>query len=418
MLTLLIPVAVHASTPLSLPEAVALAQKASPVLRAARADLAVALAAEKGAWAMTGPQASANGFLTTGNNAANYASPPLSEPGVVMAAPPGRFLDGNLMVMVPLLAQQLQSMAASFRWQSKAAAGEFKEAQSDVTLRVTEAYNQVLFMQAEVAVSEAKLASTRELLKTTEALFESGAGIQASVQRVRAEMSRSERDLVTARNNEAKARLNLNEAMGVPLESEFTLASFHDVPKEASALAEWLKRAQIERGVLIASRARTLASGSELRAARDQALPKLYATGMADATNRRDMGGLSVGLSLSFPLFDGGRVRSEVAKAKAMKEKADANLAEVELSVSREVRQAFLDFETARSNMSSVETELTAVEAAYNVIAIRVAAGKGILLEQLDSLQTLTRSRADHAQARLDLQLSMARLRRAAGGVQ
>lgn len=404
--------------PQSLKQLVDYARKSSPVLRAARADLAASIATASGAKAITGPQVSVNGFATSGNNANIIGSAPLTDPALQMQVPPGTYLDGNLMLMVPLFATQLSAMSIAARLQVRSAQAELLDADAEVVLKVSEAYYRVSYMRAESLAAEAKLQSARELLRTTQARFESGKDIEASVDRVRAEVSRAEREVRSAHNEEAKSLLDLKQVMGKPLDEEMPLDFSEAGLPPLPSLKDWVTKAKSQRGLVLAARARIESADAEIKAARAQSEPKLYATGMADTTNRRDMGGVTVGLTLSVPLFDGGRIRSDIEKAKAMREKSAANLADTELTVEREVRQAYLDYDTSTQNLISAEAALKAAQAAYDVISLRVSAGKGILLEQLDALDTVARARTDLAQAHLDLNLSVCRLIRAAGGVQ
>lgn len=402
---------------LTLDEAIAIAQKSSPVLRAVLADLAAARAAEQGAKSMTGFQVSANGFATTGNNVSIFGSPPRTDPAVAMQVPQGNFFAGNLMAMMPIFAGQVTGMAEASSWETRAAIGELQEAKAALKLRVTEAFYKAQFGLETIRLAEARLGATTELLRTTTARLETGATIQASVDRVKAEVLRSERELTMARTEQLKATLELKQVMGVPLETSLEMVAPVAYPQSDSTVVDLLGVASKARGVIQAARARASAFDAELRAARSQSLPALYATGMADVTNRRDMGGLSVGLAISLPIFDSGRIRSEVARARSLKEKAAANLSEATLMVELEVRQAYLDFEVAKSNLTSFEAALSAAESAYEVVRLRVDAGKAILLELLDSLQMLTEARSDLVRARLDVALTLARLDRASGGL-
>ena len=58
---------------------------------------------------------------------------------------------------------------------------------------------------------------------------------------------------------------------------------------------------------------------------------------------------------------------------------------------------------------------LAAAQSAYDVVKVRVEAGKGIQVEQLDSLAALTRARANVAKAMFDHFVAKARLTRAIG---
>ena len=80
------------------------------------------------------------------------------------------------------------------------------------------------------------------------------------------------------------------------------------------------------------------------------------------------------------------------------------------------MRQSLLDYETAAANLSSAVAAAEAASSAYEIIALRVDAGKAILLEQLDGLSLLTQARTDVAKARLDVLTALARLSRSTGG--
>jgi outer membrane protein TolC len=97
--------------------------------------------------------------------------------------------------------------------------------------------------------------------------------------------------------------------------------------------------------------------------------------------------------------------------------KAKAEQRDRALDVENEIRQAWLDLETARANAESARAEVASAEAAYQVVALRVEAGKGILLEQLDALQALNRARAMYAEALYMQQEAIAMVRRAVGEV-
>ncbi len=402
---------------MTLQEAVDQARKSSPMLRAARAEFDRAFAAERGARAMTGPQVSANGFASLGNMESIFTSPPGTEPGSLMAMPADSYAVGNIMVMVPVLATEVQAMASSSRWQAQAAAGEFREAEAELAFAVKRAYFTARSAHEDVVASAATLTALQELLRVTKARFESGKVVEAAVQRVQADVWRAERDLSTARNSEAKALLDLIEVIGGNLGDRLALADGKaDVEAPGDPVDTLVAQALAHRGLILATQARTKAAEADVRAARALGMPRLYAVGMADGASQREMGGLSVGLALSFPLFDGGRVRSGIDQSKASKTRADADLDAAKLLIEKEVRQAVLDHQTAVSNLASSEAEVQAAESSYSVVAARVEAGKAILLEQLDALNLVSTSKAGLNKARLDLALSSARVWRATGG--
>jgi outer membrane protein len=207
--------------------------------------------------------------------------------------------------------------------------------------------------------------------------------------------------------------------MGADLESSPVLAdslAFHPLGRPIQA---YLDQAKSQRPELVAARHRVRAAQNQASSAEGSLRPQVYGFAMADAFRPRDaMGnsaGYTVGLTVSLPVFDGGMRRSELAAARAMAARAGAEASRLELQVAKEVRQAFLDSETAALTYEAAGIAVAAAEAAHDVIAIRVAEGKSVLLEQLDALAALSRARSNLARAISDHELAVARLRRAAG---
>lgn len=401
--------------PMTLEDALDTAKRQSPMLKAAKAEFLRAVAAERGARAMVGPQVSANGFASNGNKDSLLFSVPGSEPVATMQVPPEQFAAGSVMLMMPVLAGDVQAMASSSRWLAQAAAADYREAEAELVFLVRQAYYAAAASNEDVKTAEANLAALKEMLRTTQAQYEAGKVVEAAVQRVQAEVRRSERELASAQNGNAKAQIDLLQVLGDKLDAQVSLTDTALTGPPAGEIDQLVAEALAHRGLVVAAGAKAKATESELRAARALGLPRLYAFGMADGTSRREMGGLTVGLSLSFPLYDGGRVRSGVDQSRAMKERAEAELVAARLQVEKEVRQALLDYNTARANVASADAAVVAAESSYAIVVARVEAGKAILLEQLDGLDFLTKTRTDAYKARLDLALSSARLSRALG---
>ncbi len=403
--------------PLSLQEAIRSAQEHNPAIAAMRAQLGVTSAEVNSARAALSPQLSANSYATTGSYGSIVSSSPGVMPPYWLNVPRGGFLDQNLMLMLPLFTGgRLQAIVSSATWQRRAAEGELAETQAAVALLVQEAYFKALVAKQMVLVQESKVASAQELLRTTQAQFEAGKGIEASVQRVQAELSRAQRSLTSARNEEAKAMLDLDAAIGTDFASSITLTDTLSPGASNGTLDEYLARAKASRGRLLAARARAESVGADVRSAEAQRAPQLYGQAMGDVASQRMGTGATFGLTLSIPIFDGGRIRSEVAAAKANRARALAEEADAAIAVENEVRKAWLDVETAKSNAASAQASVKAAQAAYDVMALRVSAGKSILLEQLDALQALTEAKGDLSQATYEQVVAVARLDRAAGG--
>ena len=166
----------------------------------------------------------------------------------------------------------------------------------------------------------------------------------------------------------------------------------------------------------MAAEDRLRAQRSDLSARRSEGKPQLYGGVMADRTSRADMGGVTGALVLSIPILDGGRIVAETKQGRALVAKAEAQLRMVQLQIEREVRQAWLDVQTAQANLDSSESAVKSAQSSYEIVVLRVQAGKSIPLEQMDGLTALNEAQADALQAQFELRMAKARLNRAMGG--
>src|SRR5262249_42079519 len=143
-------------------------------------------------------------------------------------------------------------------------------------------------------------------------------------------------------------------------------------------------------------------ASAQVGAARGSLGPQVFGAAMGDAFTTDDMGrnsGGTVGIVASIPLFDAGQRRAELGQAQAMRKRGELELKDIELKVAAEVRQAWLDVDTAAQNYKTAQAAVLSAQSAYDVVVLRVQNQKGILVEQLDALAALTQARTNLAQA-------------------
>jgi outer membrane protein len=404
---------------LSRAEAIAYGLQRSPIVRSSLAEVAAARAATGAARGRTGIQISASGFASTGNMPGILQSPMGIEPQSLVLSPDGEFFDLNLMLMAPLYTGgYLPALVAAAVAREQAAIAEASGVRAEVALRIRETYARVQLTAELVKAQRARLAAAEAMVRNARAQLEAGKGIEAWVRRAEAELEEAKRDLAMVENEREKLILDLLAEMGSPLEATVDLVDTLALELPQTTLTSRIEAAKNTRGELLAARRREESATRQVAAAEGALRPQVYGFAMGDAFSPRDMGrnsGYTVGLAVSLPLADGGMRRSEIAAARAMKERARADVARWELQVEKEVRQAWLDLDTSQKNVGSAEAAAVAAQSAYEVIAVRVEAGKGILVEELDALAALTRAKANMAQALYEREIALARLDRAIG---
>lgn len=410
------------SGPLSVKDAVQRSLRSNLDVQASRAEAEAARQETGVARAMTRPQVSANTYLTGGSMANIFGTSPNVTPTNALIVPANTFADQNLTLMVPLYTGgRLGSLVRAASERERAASAGIGTAQVDAALMVKDAYYRALLAAEMVRVAEARAAAAQALAETARALFEAGKGIQASVFRAESEIADAQRMLTSARNDQAKMILDLKRAMGVNLESAISLSdslSFAPLADRVNGVNSSLSDAARVRPELQAARATVEAARAQVGAAKGSQQPQIYGAAMADAFAPRDMGrngGGTVGVTMSIPLFDAGQRRAETGQARAMQQRSEAELKNMELRVATEVRQAWLDVDTGAQNYRTAQAAVQAAQAAYDVVVLRVQSQKAIMVEQLDALAALTQARTNVAQALYDHEIALARLQRAIG---
>ena len=111
---------------------------------------------------------------------------------------------------------------------------------------------------------------------------------------------------------------------------------------------------------------------------------------------------LSAGISISIPLFSGGRninkaheIRNSISQLSLQKEY-------MRQSVNVQVESAFNNIVTAREKMTSNEITVRQAQKAYEIAQVRYNAGTGTILELNSSELSLTQARLNYSQAIYD----------------
>lgn len=404
-------------TPLTTEQAIQFGLRYHPAIRAALANQKEASSSRSTALSKTGPVLAFNGFGSEGNESAMITNPPGADPLTHANITKSAFWDLNLTLMVPLytggvLAANVQSAV----WAERAVSAEVQEARADVALNVTEAYLQYLKYKSQAADISQKLVAQQEVTRVAQASYQTGKEIRPNVRRAEAEESVVKRELQSVQNELQKALLRLCAAMGVDQTSHPAIVeNLEKILPAAKTLDEYVTVAKQKRPLLASSRAQVKSAQAAVLAAQGALKPQLYGFVMADHSNDEMSRGAVVGLTVSIPLFDSGLRHSQVNQARARRERAQADLDLLEIQVESEVRQAYMDYDTAVSNYKLAVSAIDPILASYRAVSLRYQAGKATMLEQIEGLAKYAEVKSQQDQAAYERLSALARLERASG---
>lgn len=410
--------------PLTLSRAVEIALQNSPILRGATAELDIAAARVRAAQAASKPSLSATTFLTTGSESGPiFNSPDGVAPQNLFAVPRGPFANQNLMFMLPVLSGgRLQSLTRQAQALRQSSQFEVDAMRLDVALETRTAYRQVLLALEMQKVAAARQSAIAEQLQNDTAAEKAGRVPQLFVLRDQAEDADAGQDVTNAARDVEIALISLRAVMGVSSDSSFSLPDTFDTSTQSTPGGEEfstsvLQDALKQRPELQGARARLESARQGRSVATGASKFQASFTGMADASRARGgaTSGLSVGVVVGVPIFDGGLRRAARDEATAEITRAQAEVSRLEIQVEREVATGQATVEAALKNVTAAQSAVGAAQEGYRVTLLRYQSGRATNAETLDALAALTRARSNQTRSLYEAQIAFDQLKRATG---
>jgi outer membrane protein TolC len=336
------------------------------------------------------------------------------------------------------------------------AAGELREAaefdereqRANVTLLVQRGYLQALFAERIVELQRRNLALATSRVAQVEQLERAGQAARYDVLRARVERANIEPLAIQAESDRELALLELKRVLNVPVDQPLALVSRIDAQAASALLRSMDAAADVADRAAIRSAELVLAARQlGVRVARADYFPTVSAfvqsgyqafppPGMGFPTSRGSLsesncpagssptlrcqnGGFfsdrQAGLSISFPVFDGFRVKSNVDLARAQVRLAELQLQQEREAVAIDVARARAEIRRAQSLFAARQQNSAEAEEAFRLATLRFARGLSTQLEVSDAQLALLTAQSTEARATYDLFLASADLARALG---
>jgi len=416
--------------PVTLAEAVAIAEQANPELQAAAARIEAQLARTESVQRTSWPRASVQstwsrmdlpaGVFASKLNSAQFTAADfdpsfLNDPGAL------NHLGTSALVEVPIdVFGKVGTMAGAMSAYGDAAAAGRRDAIQEIRLRVAEAYRQAEVAGRAVAVTERVLAVAKAREAEIEARVEAGGALQADLLRARARRREREADVAERRSQQRMAQARLARLLGAPDGVTY-------VPSEAPPAvgplageeAEWVARGLRQRPVLEATRRKEDAAAAFLKNEKNGLLPDIGAFGQVwDNRIDWDKGSQSwaVGLCVKWTPCDAGRGKREAAAtAEQRAAELDARAAgdQVRLDVALAYRRAV----AARERHAAASGGLDEGREALRVVQERRKAGMATLTDELETETAALGAALSEIAAAAEVAMADAALARAAGEI-
>jgi outer membrane protein TolC len=301
----------------------------------------------------------------------------------------------------------------------KAAQFTYKDAREMVVLAVGNAYLESIAAAARVETTEAQVKSAQALYE--KAADQQKAGLTPAIDALRSqvELQTRQQQLIVARNDLAKLKLNLARIIGLPPGQEFVLTE--KAPYQALAalpLDTYLQRAYAGRADYQAALAQVRAAELSRRAAFAGHYPTLDLDanlGDIGVAPGQSNGTWQVNGGINIPIFAGNRVHSDVLEADAQLKQARSQLGDLRGRIDYEVRTALLDLNAAAEQVEVARSSVDLAEQALAQSQDRFTAGVADNLEVVQAQEAVASAHESYIQSLYAHNLSKVELAHAIG---
>lgn len=286
-----------------------------------------------------------------------------------------------------------------------------------IILNVRQAYYTVLADKRLVTANEGNVNQFKQQLDEATSRYQVGVSTRFDVTSAEVNLSNAQLQLIQARNNLELARVNLNNAMGIPNDSTFGLVDNLAFSPVTYNLPDLLREAEQNRPDLKALEAQRQSAEASVKVARRSFYPTLSGNAGYDFAGREFPLNhqWSVGAVLTFNLFNGFQTREQVAEARANVENLRSQEDGLRQSIDRDVRQAFLNLQQARDQERVNEILVRQAQENLALAQGRYQAGVGILLDETTARVALTNAQTSYVQSLYNYRTAQATLEKAVG---
>jgi outer membrane protein len=287
---------------------------------------------------------------------------------------------------------------------------------------VVDQYLQILRALATRDAANSRVALARRLYEQAGELQKTGIGLNIDTVRANVELQNERQNLIDAETLTHTTKYGLAALLDLPRDQDLEVADhldFYDLPAlEKEAL---LNQALVSRPEIRSLNSQQRIAKLSTDSAREQRLPQLDFSGFWFYQGSRFNNGIpayTYELSLEFPLFTGGRIRAEEARAKLEEQHVAENRRQLEAQIVNEVKSALDELTAARNSVDVANLGLTLAQEEVAQAQRRFAAGVSTNVEVVTAQDALARASDNQIGALYQFNLSRASLARATGEIE
>ncbi|HQJ14900.1 MAG TPA: TolC family protein [Candidatus Omnitrophota bacterium] len=298
------------------------------------------------------------------------------------------------------------------------------KAKQDLVLSVKQAFYALMLGNELVSLNKGILDNTKEHIDAARARYKAGQASESDILRIESSLSGVTRAYTAAQSQAEAAAAMLRNLLYLDNEIKITpAAKFIYEPRELAYDTAFLK-AMESRPEIRQIEAQRSAALKNMEAAKAGTRPTIYASwdyyarstalsGTAKNPNDYNI----IGITVSWPVFDGWLTRAKIEKAVIDLKEAEILREKAGKDIALDVKTAYLDLKDSIAKMKSAADEAAVYKDASEVVRKKFESGIASLLDLRDALLSYSVSLFNQSQAIYDYKIAQARFDHATGGI-
>lgn len=347
--------------------------------------------------------------------------PPLLDPNGQIIGPV-RLYDFRGSASQTLYNPSAQAQVRAARANVDAAGADVATAASHAATNAAAVYVRVVRADAALSARIADSVLAADLLQIAREQLEAGVGVALDVTRAQSQLASSRAQLISARNDRDRSRLDLLRALNLPLDTRLDLTdslSTLDQPEMVNEAAA-VDTAMRMRPEIRAADLQLAAAQQQIQAIRAGRLPNVGVFGNDGPTGialNHLLNTYTYGVQVNWSLFEGGRREAQTQEQEAVARDIDVRRRDLRQQVQVDVRGAILDMGSARQAVDAAREQQRLAEQEVEQARERFRAGVAGNADVITASLTLNNARTALVNALASYQSSRVALARAEGTV-
>ena len=290
-----------------------------------------------------------------------------------------------------------------------------------VKYQAAAAYYQVLQQASRVNVQKQAVELLQKHLNNVQIQYEVGTVAKSDLLSTSVQLANSQQALTTAQGNYQTAIAQLNNVLGLPIDTEIATTTKVDFTPYELTEPECLEYALNHRPDGIAAVYAVKSAHATTSSAKSGYRPNVTAVVRGDMAgedffqNNHTAERWSVGLEMSWNIFDNGLTSAQVHQYQAAERKAESVARQQIETIQLEVRSAYIALKTAEININTTAAAVAKAEEEFAIAQVRYIEGVDTNLNVMNAQEKVVETRNNYYTALYNYNTSRAQLEKAMG---